>query len=81
MQTYIFKVTKASKARGFNRTVTVYALKNNAPHFVGVDDRISTAAYKGDYAAAADIISRIDGHSMAAGGYRLAADDIQIFEI
>ncbi len=80
MKTYIFKVSHESSQRGFNREISVYRIKNNQPVFVGYDDRINTASYKGDRAIANLIISKEDGHKML-NGYDLKSKDIQVFEI
>ncbi len=80
MKTYIFKVTHSSPVRGYNREVSVYRIKNNKPVFVGYNDRINTAAYKGDRAVANLIISKEDGHKML-NGYDLKSKEIQVFEI
>ncbi len=80
MITFIYTVEHASDKRGYNRTVNVWRIKNNKPLFVGYDDKINTAAYKGDRAIASHIISKECGYKMK-DGYRLASDKIQIFEI
>ncbi len=67
MKTYIFKVQQSSDKRGYNRTVYVYRMKNNQPVFVGYDEEINTASYKGDRAIAAKIISENDKMKMECG--------------
>ncbi|AOQ26751.1 hypothetical protein [Vibrio phage S4-7] len=81
MKTYIFKVQQSSDKRGYNRTVYVYRMKNNQPIFVGYDEEINTASYKGDRAIAAKIISENDKMKMDRGGYNLESKNVQIFEI
>jgi hypothetical protein len=81
MKTYIFKVQQSSSARGYNRTVYVYRMKNNQPVFVGYDEEINTASYKGDRAIAAKIISENDKMKMDKGGYNLESRNVQLFEI
>lgn len=80
MKTYIYKAEDMSCKRGYNRTVSVYRVKNNVPQYIGYDDEISTASYKGDKAIASILISKIDGHKMK-NGYDLASKNIQIFEL
>jgi len=79
MKTYIYKVTHSSTIRGYNRTVEVYRIKHNEPIYIGYNDRINTASYKGDRAVAGKLISDIDGHKFE--GYDLVSENIQIFEI
>ena len=74
-------VEHSSQKRGYNRTVNVYRIKNNQPIFIGSDDEINTAGYKGDRAIACKIISEADGHKMADGGYTLASKSIKIVEV
>ena len=57
MKTFIYKTKHSSDKRGYNREITVYRIKNNQPVFVGYDDEISTASYKGDHAIACKIIN------------------------
>lgn len=80
MITFIYKVIHASNKRGYNREVQVYRIKNNKPLFVGYDDKINTASYKGDRAIASLIISHNLGFKMK-NGYDLLRQDIQLFEI
>ncbi|AHK11626.1 hypothetical protein S140_219 [Shewanella sp. phage 1/40] len=81
MKTYIFTVENNSNQRGYNRTVNVYHIKNNKPTFVGYDDKINTASYKGDYAIACKIISENDKHRMNKTGYRLESKNIEVISI
>ena len=80
MQTFIFKVTQSSSQRGYNRTIEVYRVKNNYPHFVGYNDKIDTASYRGDKAVANHIIADNLGYKMK-GGYNLARQDVQLIEV
>ena len=81
MKTYIYTVQNDSAKRGFNRTVTVWRVKNNQPIYVGFDDEIDTASYKGDRAVACKIISDIDGHKMTNCGYGLLSKNITLINI
>lgn len=81
MKNYIYLVQHSSKQKGFNRTVIVYQLKNNKPCYIGTNDRISTAAYKGDYAIACEIISNVDGHKMDKTGYELLSKSIKLWSV
>ncbi len=79
MKTYIFKVEQSSNLRGYNRTIYVYRIKNNQPIFVGYDEEINTASYKGDRAIAAKVISEEEGLKMDQGGYSLLTKNVQLF--
>lgn len=81
MKTYIYTVKHSSSKRGYNRTVFVYRLKNNEPYYIGCDDEISTASYKGDYAIASKIINREDGHKLTPCGYGLLSKNITLIEL
>lgn len=80
MKTYIFAVEKQSSKRGYNRTVKVWRIKNNQPIFVGYDEEIDTASYRGDRAIANQIISDNEGHKMK-DPYKLLSDKIKVIEI
>ena len=81
MKTYIFTQEHNSTKRGYNRTVKVWRVKNNQPIFVGYDDEINTASYKGDRAIASEIVSINDGHKMDKRGYNLESKNIKLIEI
>jgi hypothetical protein len=83
MKTFFFKVQQSSDKRGYNRTIYVYRIKNNQPEFLGYDEEIHTASYKGDRGVAAKIIHEVTGAKWLKGreGYELASKQIQIFEI
>lgn len=81
MKTYIYNAIDSSEKRRFNRTVVVYRVKNNKPVFIGYDDEIHTAAYKGDHAIASKIIHEKTGAKWADNGYTLASKNIQIFSL
>lgn len=83
MKTYFFKVQNSSDKRGYNRTIYVYRIVNNKPIFLGYDDQISTASYKGDRGIAYKIIHEQTGAKWLKGreGYELASKNIQLFEI
>jgi hypothetical protein len=78
MKTYFYTIKHNSALRGYNRTVTVYRVKSNQPSFVGYDEKINTASYKGDYAIACKIISENDKHLMDKTGYTLESKNIKI---
>ncbi len=80
MKTFIYKVITSSSARGFNHTIEVYRVKNNQPEYIGYNDRINTASYRGDRATACHIISEKTGAKMK-DGYNLLSDSIQLFEV
>lgn len=80
MITFIYKVIKSSNKRGYNREVLVYRIKNNKPDFIGYDDEINTASYKGDKAIASWIIANKLGFKMK-NGYDLKRKDIRLFEV
>jgi len=81
MKTYFFTTENHSDRRGYNRTVKVYRVKNNQPIWIGYDDEISTASYKGDYAIACEIINQVDGHKMTKCGYHLESKNIKVLGI
>ncbi|AHK11327.1 hypothetical protein S14_218 [Shewanella sp. phage 1/4] len=81
MKTYLYTVDYDSSARGYNRTIVVYRIKNNQPLFVGSNNEINTASYKGDYAIACELISANDSHKMDNTGYRLQSKNIKILSI
>lgn len=83
MKTYFFKTQDSSVKRGYNRTIYVYHIVNNKPIFLGYDEEISTASYKGDRAIASKIIHEQTGAKWLKGreGYELASKNIQLFEI
>lgn len=80
MKTYFFIAKNSSDKRGYNRTITVYRNINNQPIYVGCDEEIDTAAYKGDYGIAAKIIHEKTGAKWLKGreGYELASKNIKI---
>ena len=80
MITFIFKVIHKSDKRGYNREVLVYRIKNNEPLFIGCDDEINTASYRGDRAIANWIIANELGFKMA-NNYDLKRKDVRLFEI
>ena len=79
MKTYIYKVTPSSPIRGYNRTIEVYRVKNNKPIYLGEDDHINTASYKGDRATALQAVAEFEGYKFK--GYDIVRKDIQIFEV
>lgn len=81
MKTYIFKIEKSSSVRGYNRTIYVYRVKNNQPIFVGYNEKIDTASYKGGRAVASQIISDNEGLKMDKKGYNLLSKNVQLIEL
>ena len=80
MKTYFFTVKNSSDKRGCNRTITVYRNINNQPIYIGCDEEINTAGYKGDYGIAAKIIHEETGAKWLKGreGYELASKHVKI---
>lgn len=79
MKTYIYTVQNDSAKRGFNRTVTVWRVKHNVPHFLAVNDSLQSAAWRGGRSEASALIAEADGHKM--DGYKLASNEIQLIEL
>ena len=80
MKTYIYKAIDSSRSRGYNRTIEVYRVKNNKPEYLGCNENISTASYKGDVATAKQLISDLAGHKFK--GYDFVnPSNIQVFEV
>ena len=80
MATFFYKDMEGSTARGFNRTVEVYKVTRNVPCFIGSDNRIQTAGWKGPYAIACEIIAENTSYKMD-GGYALKSKSVQLYEI
>ena len=78
MKTYIYKAIEGG-ARGFNRTVSVYRVKNNVPEYLGSNDRIQTASTYGDYGEAVTLIGQICGHKN--NHYKFESENIQLFGV
>ena len=80
MKTFFFTIKHDSDKRGYNRTISVYRNINNQPTFIGYDEEINTASYKGDYGIAAKIIHEVTGAKWLKGreGYELASKSIKI---
>ena len=49
--------------------------------FIGFNDEINTASYKGDHAVAAQIIADNTSHKMDARGYDLVSKQIKIISL
>ena len=87
MKTFVYTVRDSSRMRGYNRTIRVFRVKHNKPEFIGREEAISTASYKGDYAIACQIVSDNLGHKMSDGhgsigrGYSLVSKNIRLFEV
>ena len=58
----------------------MYRIKNNTPEYIGYNNHINTASYRGDRATACHIINKETGAKMK-DGYNLASKNIQLFEI
>jgi hypothetical protein len=78
MKTYIYKATEGG-ARGYNRTITVYRVKNNKPEFLGYNDKIDTASTYGDKGEAVSLIGELCGHKN--DHYSFDSENIQLFEV
>ena len=78
MKKFIAITKESSNKKGYNRTVTVYQVKNNELNYIGYDDEISTASHMGDYAIACHIINKVLGHKLSDDSYSLASKDIKI---
>lgn len=81
MKKFISIIETSSPKKGYNRTVTVYRVKNNELNYIGHDDEINTAAYKGDYAIACSIIHDNLGNKLDKGGYKLVSKNIKITQL
>ena len=81
MKTYIFKVIQSSPLRGYNREIIVYRIKNNQPLFIGSDNKVNTASYKGDYAIACNVLKAVEGYKMTKCGYYLQTNKVKLLEI
>lgn len=81
MKTYLYTIEHDSNLRGYNRTINVYRIKNNQPLYIGCDEKINTASYKGDYAIACKVISEVHGHKMDSKGYELVNKNIRILSL
>lgn len=81
METYIFIAVSKSYVKRYNRTITLWRVKNNKPERIGEDNRIHTASYKGDHAVACQVIADNTNHKMAKCGYILASKNIRVYDI
>ena len=79
MKTYIYTATEGSTARGYNRTINVYRVKNNKPTWIGQDNKINTASTYGDKGEAVQLIGSVCGHKH--NNYKFLSTNIQIFEV
>lgn len=78
---FIYKVENHSSKRGYNRTIVVYRMVDNAPLLVALNDKISPASYKGNIAVVANIIAdKYPEEYTVTDGYRLD-QPVKIFEI
>ncbi len=78
MKTYIYKATEGG-ARGFNRTITVYRVKNNRPEYLGYNDKIDTASTYGDKGEAVCLIRKLCGHK--GDSYNLSSKNICLWSV
>lgn len=81
MKKFIAITKESSDKKGYNRTVTVYQVKNNDLVYIGYDDEINTASYMGDYAIACHIINKVLGHKLSDDKYSLASKNVKISQI
>ena len=81
MRTFIYIVTESSPKRGYNRSIRVYELINNRPEYIGYNDKITTAAYKGDGAVTCQIIADNTDLDMRADGYWLSDAAIPVINV
>jgi hypothetical protein len=80
MKTYIYKVTPSSAARGYNRTIEVYRIKHNQPIYLGCNEHINTASYKGDIATAKQLIAKLEGYKFRGYDFKHCAN-INVWEV
>jgi len=78
MITYIYKATDGG-ARGYNRTITVYRVKNNTPYWLGYNDKIDTASTYGDKGEAVTLIGELCGHKN--NHYKFDSNNIQLLSV
>jgi hypothetical protein len=78
---FIYTVSNHSVKRGYNKTIVVYRMVDNEPFLVGMDDKISTASYKGDKAVANAIIAEKypEEYTMTDGYY--IDQPVKLFQI
>jgi len=81
MRTFIYIATDSSPLRGYNRSIRVYELINNKPEYLGCDEKIRTASYRGDKAVACQIVADAYGVIMAPGGYDFEAPGIDMIDV
>lgn len=81
MQTFIYTAENKLFIHGYNKRIIVYRIKNNTPEYIGIDDRINTASWKGEVAVASKIISDNLGYKMDKTGCRLVRKDIRIIGV
>jgi len=78
MKTYIFEQSESWK-RGCNVCISVYRVKNNKPEMVGRSHH-NTASWKGAWAQASTIISKIHPR-IKFDGYRLISNNIALYQL
>lgn len=79
MKTYIFTVENDSAKRGFNRTVTVWRVKNNQPIWLGKNDMIHTKGWYGGQTEALLLIAKIEGYKVE--NYKLVNKNVNIIHL
>lgn len=79
MKTYIYTLEYSSDKRGFNRTVTVWRVKNNTPIWLGKNDAIHSKAWYGAKTEALLLIAKIEGYKVE--NYRLVNKDVKIIHL
>ena len=78
---YKYTVVNSSPVSGLNTTVTVHHMDNNLPVFVGKDDRLNTAAWRGGRTEACRIISKHTSLELDRTGYTMADKRIFVSEV
>lgn len=83
MKTYIYKPIDSSTKRGYNRTIEVFRVKNNVPIYLGYDNKIDTASYKGDKAVAKELIAELEGYTFEGYDFKAKStrENVQVFEV
>ena len=78
MKKFIAITKNSSSKKEYNRTVTVYQVKNNELNYVGYYDEINPASCMGAYAIACHIINDKLGHRLTKCGYYLESKSVKI---
>jgi len=78
MKTYLYKAIDRG-ARGYNRSIAVYRVKNNRPEYLGINDHINTASTYGDVGEAVQLIGKLCGHKN--DHYKFESKNIKLIAI